>query len=152
MMQISQTGINFIVNNEGGYRLVCYKDSAGLLTIGAGHKVEPGENVALGQTCTINQVVGLFAIDSETVVNAINDLLTVFVTQNQFEALCSLVYNIGAEAFKTSTVLREINENDYAHAADAFLLWNKITVNGIKEISAGLVARRERERALFLQS
>ena len=63
------------------------------------------------------------------------------LTQNQFDALYSLCFNIGETNFKKSTVVRKLNEKDYQGAADAILMWNKPAV---------LEGRRKRERALFL--
>ena len=67
-------------------------------------------------------------------------------TQNQFDAMVSLCYNIGAGNFRKSTVLREHRSANYSQAAKAFLMWNKA---GGKVLN-GLVARREAEKALYL--
>ncbi|KQD16250.1 lysozyme [Acinetobacter baumannii] len=69
------------------------------------------------------------------------------LTQNQFDALVSLAYNIGSGAFKGSTLLKLLNKGDYKGAADQFLVWNKAGGKVMK----GLVRRREAERALFLK-
>jgi hypothetical protein len=69
------------------------------------------------------------------------------LTQNQFDALVSLVYNIGQTAFSNSTLLKKLNAKDYQGAADQFLRWNK----GGGKVMKGLVRRREAERALFLE-
>jgi lysozyme len=71
------------------------------------------------------------------------------LTENQKGALVSLAYNIGNSAFSTSTVLRKLNEGDYQAAANAFGLWKKGTVNGVKKTLAGLVNRRAKEVELF---
>ena len=72
--------------------------------------------------------------------------MTVPLTQNQFDALVSLTYNIGSGAFNNSTLLK-LNKGDYQGAADQFLVWNKADGKVMK----GLVRRREAERALFLK-
>lgn len=64
--------------------------------------------------------------------------------------MLSLCYNIGGGSFKTSTGLRRHRAQRYAEAADAFLMWNKITVNGRKVVSKGLNNRRVVERGLYL--
>ena len=74
----------------------------------------------------------------------------VTLTEEQRAALISLTFNIGSGGFLSSTVLRRLNAGNYEGAADAFLMWNKITRNGVKERDQGLVNRRERERLLFL--
>lgn len=74
------------------------------------------------------------------------------VTPNQFGACVSLAFNIGVDAFATSTLLRKLNAGDYAGAADQFLVWDKATDprTGKKVSLAGLTRRRQAERALFL--
>ncbi|HEX3672669.1 MAG TPA: glycoside hydrolase family protein [Rhizomicrobium sp.] len=69
---------------------------------------------------------------------------------HQAAAMLSLAYNIGTGAFQGSTVLRKFNAGDIAAAADAFLMWDKGTVNGQKTVIPGLLNRRTQERTLFL--
>ena len=64
--------------------------------------------------------------------------------------MLSLTYNIGTGAFSTSTVLRKVNSGDIAGAADAFLLWDKGTVDGQLVVIPGLLKRRQAERTVFL--
>jgi GH24 family phage-related lysozyme (muramidase) len=66
-------------------------------------------------------------------------------SQEQFDAMCSLVYNIGAAAFSRSTLLRMHNAGDFDGAAKQFLRWNK--AGG--KILRGLTRRREAEAALY---
>src|SRR5690606_8536313 len=83
--------------------------------------------------------------------NAVNAALKgVKFNQNQFDAMVSLSFNIGAGGFKNSSVVRRLKAGDVDGAADAFLLWNKGTVNGKKVAINGLTNRRKAERALFL--
>lgn len=77
---------------------------------------------------------------------AVDNFVTAPLKQNQFDALVSLAYNIGLEAFKDSTLLKKLNARDYAGAADEFLRWNKAK----GKVVAGLANRRERERAMFM--
>lgn len=69
------------------------------------------------------------------------------LSQNQFDALVSLVYNIGETAFSNSTLLKKLNAKDYQGAADQFPRWNK----GGGQVLKGLVRRRADERDLFLK-
>ncbi|RPI74763.1 MAG: lysozyme, partial [Desulfobacteraceae bacterium] len=69
------------------------------------------------------------------------------LSQNQFDSLVSLVYNIGAGAFERSTLLRLLNQGDYTGAANQFCLWNK--AGG--KILPGLIKRRCEETLLFLK-
>lgn len=76
----------------------------------------------------------------------IDDVVTVPLTDEQKGALCALAYNIGLGAFSRSTLLAMVNVNHMQGAADQFPLWNK--ADGV--VLAGLVKRRDAERALFL--
>ncbi len=77
----------------------------------------------------------------------VNQSVKVSINQNQFDALVSLTYNIGEQAFKDSTLLAKLNKGDYLGAADQFPRWNK----GGGEVMKGLVRRRADERVLFLK-
>ena len=68
-------------------------------------------------------------------------------TQNQFDAMASLCWNIGPGNFARSSVVRRLNQGDITGAGNAFRLWNK--AGGV--VLKGLTARREAERALFLK-
>ncbi|MFY8094942.1 MAG: lysozyme [Niveispirillum sp.] len=78
--------------------------------------------------------------------------LRVLVSDNQFGACISFVYNVGIAAFTASTLLKRLNAGDQAGAARQFLNWNKATDprTGRKVELPGLTRRREAERALFL--
>ncbi len=136
-----------IIKREEGLRLTAYRDSANVLTIGFGHV---GPEVHEGLVITEAEAEDLLATDIAWAVDTVRRSVRVTLTTEQRAALVSLTFNIGSNAFKKSTVLRRTNSNDLEGAADAFLMWNKITVNGLKKRSAGLAGRRERERALFL--
>lgn len=66
-------------------------------------------------------------------------------TQNQFDALVSLAYNIGLTALRGSTVLRKHKAGDYLGAARAFLMWNK----NDGQVMRGLTRRRLAEADLY---
>ena len=68
------------------------------------------------------------------------------LNQNQFDALVSFTYNLGAGALGSSTLLGKLNRGDFEGAADEFPKWNKA---GGKVLN-GLVKRRAAERSLFL--
>lgn len=86
------------------------------------------------------------ADDLEVFCNSVSKLLKVQVNDNQFSALVSFAYNVGANNLKKSTLLRLVNQGKFADAAEEFLKWTK--ARG-KELP-GLVRRREAERRLFL--
>ena len=140
IMAIAKSTLSFITEEEG-YRNKAYKDSKGLWTIGVGHLIKADEQHLLTATLTDQQVEDLLKSDLKWCSEAVESSVKVPLTQHQFDALYSLCFNIGGTAFKKSTVVRRINENDLPGAADAILMWNKPEV---------LKKRRERERALFL--
>lgn len=144
---ISKTGIDLISSFEG-IRLNAYDDGVGVWTIGIGTTVYPnGVKVKKGDKCTLEQAKEYFAQDLKRFESSVNNLVKVPLTQNQFDALVSLTYNIGQTAFSNSTLLKKLNAKDYVGAADQFLRWNK----GGGKVMKGLVRRREAERALFLK-
>lgn len=144
-MQISSNGITKLKREEGE-KLKAYLDSRGIPTIGVGHtgKID-GKPVALGMTITAEKSSELLKGDLQWVEDAISSLVRVPLNQNQYDALCSLIFNIGKTAFSGSTVLRQLNLKNYQEAADAFLLWKK--AGNDPDI---LLPRRQRERTLFL--
>lgn len=143
----SDVGVDLISGFEDT-RFKAYDDGVGIWTIGTGTTVYPnGVKVKQGDTCTPEQAKTYFKHDLAKFEKTVNESVTVPLTQNQFDALVSLTYNIGSSAFKNSTLLKKLNKRDYQGAADQFLVWNKADGKVMK----GLVRRREAERALFLK-
>ena len=136
-----------IIKKSEGLRLTAYRDSAGIWTIGYGHT---GSEVHEGLTITEAEAEALLERDIAWAVDTVRRSVRVPLTEEQRAPLASLTFNIGSGGFRGSTLLRRLNSGDYEGAADAFLMWNKITVGGKKIISPGLSSRRERERSLFL--
>ncbi len=146
-MKTSQVGIELISSFEDT-KLQAYDDGVGVWTIGIGTTIYPnGNKVKKGDKCTLEQAKEYFAHDLKRFEASINNLVKVPLSQNQFDALVSLTYNIGQTAFGNSTLLKKLNAKDYQGAADQFLRWNK----GGGKVMKGLVRRREAERALFLK-
>lgn len=142
----SQKGINQVKSFEGK-RLAAYDDGVGVWTIGFGTTIYPnGVKVKKGDKCTELQAEQYLRNDLIRFENAVNESVKVPINQNQFDALVSLTYNIGASAFKNSTLLRKLNAGDKKGAADQFDVWNKAGGKVMK----GLVNRRASEKALFL--
>ena len=83
--------------------------------------------------------------------NAIKKAVTVPLSQAQFDALVSLVFNIGESNFACSTLLTKLNADNPRAAAVQFSVWIYATVHGKKKILGGLVTRRKAEQTLFLQ-
>ena len=137
-METSKTGIELIKKYEG-LRLQAYRCPAGKLTIGYGHT---GEDVKPGMTVNKEMAEWLLKEDLMVRERAINKLVKITLTQNQFDALISFVYNVGVRNFETSTLLKLINQNRMESAAEEFVKWNKRKLPGITK-------RRSEEKALF---
>ena len=146
-MKLSQNGVNFIKSHEA-LRLKAYQDSKGVWTIGWGHT----KNVHPGDVITREQAEQFIRDDLAWVERVLNaDLVSgrdnPIVTQNEYDALCSLVFNIGSQAYLDSTVRRKIKQGDKMGAAHAFGMW----IYSNHKIAPGLVTRRNAERKMFLQ-
>jgi lysozyme len=144
-VQISKQGIDFI-RQEEGERLTGYADSRGIPTIGVGHTGKVNDiPVTIGMTITAEQSMTLLKDDLAWVETTLAGSVTTVLSQNQYDALCSLIFNIGATAFTNSTLLRLLNRGLFAAAGDEFLKWQKAGRD--PDI---LLPRRQRERAYFL--
>ncbi len=145
-MKTSPQGLAALMQREG-IRLVAYKDSVGVPTIGVGHtgRTAPPK-VKMGQRITKAQVAEYLAADLapvEAAVNAVARKSKVTVTQPMFDAMVSLAFNIGAPGFTGSSVAHKLAIGDKAGAANAFLMWRRPAV---------LLTRRRSERKQFLLS
>jgi lysozyme len=117
-------------------------------TIGWGHT----KGVKMGDVITPAQAQILFNEDTAWAVAAVNKNVKVGLTQNQFDALVSFVFNVGTGNFKSSTLLRKLNIGKYEEASEQFLRWNKQKnkTTGKFEVLKGLTRRRADEMHLFL--
>jgi lysozyme len=136
---------------QGGFAATPYRCPAGHRTIGWGHRVQRGETFPT--PLTAEQAEGLLVADLQVAAEIVNDTVRVRLTQSMVDALVSLVFNIGAARFETSTLRAQLNAGAYRAAADQFLRWDKATnpKTGKKEPLAGLTRRRQAERARFLK-
>lgn len=142
----SPEGRKLITMREGN-KLQAYQDSGGVWTIGVGHTTAAGDPaVHKGMTISAIESDDILARDLQSVEKSIRQLVAVTLSQNMFDALVSFVFNVGAGAFASSTLLRKINQRDFLGAADEFLKWNK--VNGVAV--QGLTNRRQSERSQFI--
>ncbi len=116
---------------------------AGKLTVGIGHLIKPGEHF---ESITEQQAEELLHKDLQWAEYAVDQAVCVDITQNQFDALVSFVFNLGGKRLLTSHLLEHLNQGEFDIAADEFLKWDIVAG---KE-SAGLKRRREAERELFL--
>jgi len=143
----SQAALDFIAAHEG-FRASVYRDAAGIETIGYGHRLIEGESFPDG--IGADAARRLLAADASRAEAAVRAHVGIALSQGQFDALVSFVFNIGAGAFAGSTLLRKLNAGDIAGAADELLRWNKITGGGVPVAEPGLAARRAAERLMFL--
>jgi lysozyme len=141
-MITGQKGIDLIKKWEG-LRLKAYLCPAGKWTIGYGHT---GDGIVKEMIITEPLADKLLRDDVQDAEDTINAQVEQRLTQNQFDALVSFVFNIGRNAFIHSTMLKFLNCKLFKEAANEFGRWNHIN----KEISPGLTARREDEKNLFL--
>lgn len=146
-MNISQNGINLIKGFEG-LRLQPYLDSVGVPTIGYGSTYCICGSKITMQSKPITEAVAEFMLRTnvQIYVDAVNKAITKIPTQNQFDAMVSLCYNIGVGNFSKSTLVKKFNQGDIQGTADQFPRWN---LAGGKVLQ-GLVNRRAKERVLFL--
>lgn len=144
-MKVSSKGLELIKEFEG-FSSVAYLCSAKKATIGYGNTFwEDGTPVKIGDQISKERAETLLkhVVDNFSV--AVEVDIKIEVTQNQFDALVSLAYNIGLGAFKNSTLLRQLNRGNFVGASQEFLRWDKS--NGKPLL--GLTRRREREKLLF---
>jgi lysozyme len=144
-MEVSGAGLIFIKSFEGEI-LHVYDDGYGFPTGGVGHLIKPEDHMKLGDKVSPELSMSWFKKDIASYVKIVNDFVSQPITQNQFDALVSLSFNIGVGNFKKSSVLVFTNKKNFKGAAEKFGLW--IHSNG--KLSKGLVRRRAAEARLFL--
>ncbi len=142
-MKISQAGLDLIKRFEG-CELEAYQDAVGIWTIGYGHT---GPDVHEGLKITQAQADAILAKDVERFASGVAANVRVAITQSEFDALVSFAFNVGLTAFRTSTLLKLLNDNsDRSVVATQFLRWNKAG----DKVLEGLTKRRNAEKELFL--
>lgn len=143
-MQISFKGIEAIKGFEG-FRKEAYRDTGGVWTIGYGTTHYQGKPVEAGQTVTEQEAKEALVADLAWAQTAVNQLVKKPLNQRMFDALVSFTYNVGAEAFRKSTLLKLLNEGKYREASNEFTRWKYDNGN----IVPGLLKRRLVEQAMF---
>ncbi len=164
-MNISDKGINLLKQLEGTVKQnskhIIYDDQTGKAanpnaplprgaTIGYGHLIKPGEDFTGGITERV--ATELLRTDIAAAQHAVQNNITVPLTQNQYDALVIFAYNIGTKNFANSTVVKYINNPNfhssiYPNLESAWRAWNK---SGGRAM-AGLNRRRDRELRLFVR-
>lgn len=144
-MKISEAGARLIAEFEG-FSAKPYKDPVGVWTIGFGSTKGVGPNTP---PVTREQAMARLMNEVNVVYGAAINALDLPLTQCQFDALVSFVYNVGPGGVAASTTVgKRLRAHDWQGAADALLAWDK--AGG--RVLPGLTRRRQAERALFLSS
>mgnify|MGYP003343916078 CR=1 FL=1 len=160
MIQISDKGLAFITAREGLAHYM-YRDTRGLPTIGVGHLLTQSENtsgkldgtnIRWSAGLTDDQIKTLLHDDLMDTENDLNvslragDMLPIPYTQEQVDALISLVYNIGIGAFNASTLRKKLGKGLVKEVPKQILRWCH---NHNGSVNAGLLRRRELEVDLW---
>tara|TARA_B100001750_G_scaffold248220_1_gene277568 strand:+ start:2817 stop:3251 length:435 start_codon:yes stop_codon:yes gene_type:complete len=142
MRHITQQGIDLIKRFEG-FSATVYICPAGYPTIGYGHVVKDGEDFSKG--ISKRQAEILLRQDAKTAERAVLRLITVPLTDGQFDALVSFTYNLGSGALQRSTLRRVINRGEHPEVPRQLMRW--VWADGRK--LKGLIKRREAEALLY---
>jgi len=140
-MEYSDKGYALTQEFEG-LRLEAYQDQGGKWTIGYGHT---GPDVYRGLSISAEEAIALLKQDVQMAIATVSRLVTIPITQNQFDALVDFTFNLGEGNFASSTLLRRVNVGNDIDAAREFLRWDYVA----GEHNAGLARRREAESQMF---
>lgn len=140
-ISVSPRGLELIKKFEG-FRATPYICPGGKLTIGYGKVIKEGEYTSI----TKDQAESLLRSTVSSFERSLQKYVKVPLNQNQYDALISFIYNVGAGNFSKSTLVKLLNSGDYNGAANEFLKW----VKSDGKVLRGLQRRREEEKALFL--
>jgi lysozyme len=145
MRTISETGLDLIKHFEGFSKTI-YICPAGYPTIGYGHVIRNDENDRFSDGIDQEQGEELLRRDAQVAERAVLRLITVPLTDGQFDALVSFTFNLGSGALQRSTLRSRLNRQEYVSAAEEFRRW--VWADGHK--LKGLIKRREAEKVLFV--
>jgi len=151
---VSPAGQAFIKQQEG-FDVTVGRD-AGNPVIGWGHDIVPSDpaliaagvdqaSVMAGNPINQQQGQEIFDYDLAGITTTIGNEVIVPLTQSQFDALADLIFDIGKNAFRRSTLLADLNDGDYAAASEQFAVWNKSK----GKVSQVLANRRALETQMF---
>lgn len=141
-----------LVKQFESFRAEPYLDGAGIATIGYGTTRYPNGKRVTMDDAPITEDMALSYAEQvlETNLMIIAKKWLAPATAHQGGGMLSLTYNIGVGAYAGSSVLRLFNAGEIEEAAEAFLMWDKATINGQLVSVIGLMARRKAEMAVFL--
>lgn len=139
-MKMTLRGRQRLTDREGKV-LKWYKDSEGYWTFGVGHLANDEYPYKQGQTFTAEQVDAVLVKDLEKFETILNKAIKIKVSDNEFDALLSVMFNVGPK-FAASTAIKRLNAGESrARAAEAIAMWNK---------PASIIGRRHTEISQFL--
>lgn len=130
-----------LIREFEGLSLTSYKDSGGIWTIGYGRTNGVREGMVINEETAISYLME----DMRESAQAVEKYVKTAINDNQFAALISFVYNVGVGNFKTSTLLRVLNNGWYEQVPKQLMRWCKVK----DEIVGGLHRRRAAEVELF---
>ena len=145
-MEKFEKSIKLIKHYEGLHNKF-YVCPAGFKTIGWGHVILPNENIP--NVITNEMAEEILISDIKKIIPSIFRLIKYSINNNQFNALISFCYNLGAGTLQASTLRRKINRGEIKDAGDEFLKWVWCTKPYPRKLK-GLILRRRDERILFL--
>jgi lysozyme len=134
-----------LITSEEQLRLVPYNDPDGFATVGWGHLIRRGPVEPTDEPITYAQAIALLQSDLRDPENTVNDLVTIQLNQNQFDAVVDFVYNEGSGTFEKSSLLTCLNNGDFAGATKVFGEY----IYADHKPLGGLIARRKKEAELF---
>jgi lysozyme len=141
-------GLNLsIIKKYEGLKLEAYICPAAVPTIGFGSTFYPdGRRVKLGDKITLQEAESILLHDIKRFEKEVRNAVKIEITNNQLSALISFVYNVGASAFRKSTLLRKVNANPTDLTIhNEFMRWTR--AGG--KVLPGLVKRRAEESKLY---
>tara|TARA_R100001510_G_C7597280_1_gene164981 strand:- start:126 stop:857 length:732 start_codon:yes stop_codon:yes gene_type:complete len=149
---VSEAGVSLVKKFEGLHKQTsegdvrAYRCPAGRWTLGWGHC----KGVKSGMRATVEECEKFLQEDLNEAGAMVNRFVHVPLSQQQFDALASFVFNIGGGAnFQTSTLLKKLNKGQYDDVPEQIMRWNKARVDGVLTPLKGLTRRRTAEAALF---
>jgi lysozyme len=135
-MKMSDKGLKLLTLREGS-RKKAYQDTKGIWTIGVGHT---GPEVVKGLVWSDQQILDQLRKDVAITEKCLDDNVVVLLGQDQVDALCSFIFNVGVNAFRRSTMLKFINKGMMKEAANEFDRWH---------IPPEITSRRNSEKSQF---
>ncbi|MBD3771705.1 MAG: lysozyme [Rhodobacterales bacterium] len=146
-MRTSGVGVELIKSFEG-FRARATRLPNGAWIVGFGHTASAREGVRVTRE---DAELVLRHHDLKPIEALISERVLTPLSQNEFDALVSFVFNIGPEAFLESNVLALLNSGERLQAAEGMTAWRKGRVDGEVRVVDALVRRRAAEKALFLE-